>query len=212
MTSPTLSSGRIVSWLAAASVAAGLGLIAQPVAAQTAAPTTIRLSPEDEERGQHGPQHNFYFLPPGKTGEENYKSAGFFGAGLRPYIAGNTGAVRELDKYKRQKTLYLADKVVLVGAVGLYASQVFKGDDAQYFNSTQQVAAGLAVVSLLSTIFINRHTMASAAADGHGRGYHSRPSGTGFALAALEALPSAYLKINSVSGSPGDAPVGQFLR
>jgi hypothetical protein len=158
MTSPTLSSGRIVSWLAAASVAAGLGLIAQPVAAQTAAPTTIRLSPEDEERGQHGPQHNFYFLPPGKTGEENYKSAGFFGAGLRPYIAGNTGAVRELDKYKRQKTLYLADKVVLVGAVGLYASQVFKGDDAQYFNSTQQVAAGLAVVSLLGTIFINRHT------------------------------------------------------
>jgi hypothetical protein len=158
MTSSILSSGRIVSWLAAASVAASLGLTAQPVAAQTASPTTIRLSPDDEERGQYGAQHNFYFLPPGKTGEENYKSAGFFGAKLRPYIAGNAGAVRELDNYKRQKTLYLADKVVLVGAVGLYASQVFKGDDAQYFSSTQQVAAGLAVVSLLGTIFINRHT------------------------------------------------------
>jgi hypothetical protein len=158
MTFSMLSSGRIVSWLAAASVAASLGITAQPAAAQSASPTTIRLSPEDEERGQHGAQHNFYFLPPGKTGEENYQSAGFFGAKLRPYIASNAGAVRELDNYKRQKTLYLVDKAVLVGAVGLYATQVFKGDDAQYFNSTQQVAAGLAVVSLLGTIFINRHT------------------------------------------------------
>jgi hypothetical protein len=158
MTFSILSSGRVVSWLATASVVASLGLAAQPVAAQTAAPTTIRLSPEDLERGQHGHQQNFFFLPPGKTGEENYKSAGFFGNKLRPYIASNAGAVRELDSYKRQKTLYLIDKAVLVGGVGLYASQVFKGDDAQYFNSTQQVAAGLVVASLLGTIFINRNT------------------------------------------------------
>ena len=157
MTFAILSSNRVVSWLAAASLTASLGLSAQPVAAQQA-PTTIRLSPEDLERGQHGHQHNFFFLPPGKTGEDNYKSAGFFGGGLRPYLAGNAGAVQELNNYKRQKTLYLIDKVVLVGAVGLYASQVFKGDDAQYFNSTQQVAAGLAVASLIGTIFINRNT------------------------------------------------------
>jgi hypothetical protein len=158
MTFSILSSSRVVSWLAAASVAASIGLTAQPVAAQTTPPTTIRLSPEDIERGQHGSQHNFFFLPPGKTGEESYKSAGFFGNKLRPYIASNAEAVRELDNYKRQKTLYLIDKAVLVGAVGLYASQVFKGDDAQYFSSTQQVAASLAVASLLGTIFINRNT------------------------------------------------------
>lgn len=157
MTLSTLSANRVVSWLAATLLATSLGLSAPPAAAQQA-PTTIRLSPEDLERGKHGHQHNFYFLPPGKTGEESYKSAGFFGGGLRPYLAGNAEALQELDSYKRQKTLYLLDKVVLVGAVGLYASQVFKGDDAQYFNSTQQVAAGLAVASLLGTIFINRNT------------------------------------------------------
>lgn len=158
MTLSTPFSGRVISWLAAASVAAGLGLSIQPVAAQQAPPTTIRLSPEDLERGLSGVQQNFYFLPPGKTGEDNYKSAGFFGGGLRPYLAGDAEALNSLDAYKRQKALYLVDKVVLVGAVGLYASQVFGHGDAQYFNSTQQVAAGLAVASLVGSIFINRNT------------------------------------------------------
>jgi hypothetical protein len=158
MTLSTPFSGRVISWLAAASVAAGLGLNTQPAAAQQAPPTTIRLSPEDLERGQSGVQQNFYFLPPGKIGEDNYKSAGFFGGGLRPYLAGDTEALSSLDGYKRQKTLYLVDKVVLVGAVGLYASQVFGHGDAQYFNTTQQVAAGLAVASLVGSIFINRNT------------------------------------------------------
>jgi hypothetical protein len=137
-------------------VVASHTLAGQPAAAQ-GAPTTIRLLPEDAERGQYGHQHNFYFLPPGKTGED-YQNAGFFGGRLRPYIAKNAEAVRELDNYKRQKTIYLVDKLVLVGSVGLYASQVFKGNETQYFNSTQQVAAGLAVASLLGTIFINRRT------------------------------------------------------
>jgi len=156
MTSLQLSSGRVVRWLAVASVVASHTLAGQPAAAQ-GAPTTIRLLPEDEERGQYGHQHNFYFLPPGKTGED-YQNAGFFGGRLRPYIAKNAEAVRELDNYKRQKTIYLVDKLVLVGSIGLYASQVFKGNETQYFNSTQQVAAGLAVASLLGTIFINRRT------------------------------------------------------
>jgi hypothetical protein len=157
MTFPTLSCGPVVRWLAAASVATGLSLASQPVAAQQA-PTTIRLSPDDEGRGQYGPQSNFFFLPPGKTGEDNYQSAGFFGAKLRPYLAGDAAALAELDHYKGHKTAYLIDKVVLVGSLGLYASQVFGHGDAQYFSSTQQVAAGLAVASLLGTIFINRHT------------------------------------------------------
>jgi len=157
MTIPTLFCGPVVRWLAAASVAAGLALASQPVAAQQA-PTTIRLSPDDEGRGQYGPQSNFFFLPPGKVGEENYKSAGFFGNKLRPYLAGNASAMAELDHYKSHKTAYLIDKLVLVGSVGLYASQVFSHGDVQYFNSTQQVAAGLAAASLLGTVFINRHT------------------------------------------------------
>ena len=121
-------------------------------------PTTIRLSPEDQERGQYGPQRNFFFLPPGKTGEDNYLSAGFFGQKLRPYISSSPTAVAEIDNYRRQKTLYLVDKGLLIGSVILYASQVFKEDEAQYFTSTQQVAAGVALVSLVATLFINRRT------------------------------------------------------
>jgi hypothetical protein len=157
MTSFIIPPGQVVRWLAAASLAAGLSLASQPVAAQQA-PNTIRLSPDDEGRGQYGPQSNFFFLPPGKVGEDNYQSAGFFGNKLRPYLAGNAAALAELDHYKGHKTAYLIDKAVLVGSLGLYASQVFGHGDAQYFNSTQQVAAGLAVASLLGTIFINRHT------------------------------------------------------
>jgi hypothetical protein len=157
MTLPILSSGPVVRWLAATSVAAGLALASQPAAAQQA-PNTIRLSPEDEGRGQYGPQSNFFFLPPGKTGEENYKSAGFFGNKLRPYLAGNASALAELNHYKAHKMAFLIDKLVLVGSVGLYASQVFGHGDTQYFSSTQQVAAGLAAASLLGTIFINRNT------------------------------------------------------
>ncbi|MFD1871302.1 hypothetical protein [Hymenobacter bucti] len=126
--------------------------------AQQAAPTTIRLSPDDLERGRHGSQERFFFLPPGKTGEDNYQSAGFFGQKLRPYISSSPTAVAELNRYSRQKTLYLIDKGLLVGSVILYASQVFRKDEAQYLSSTQQVAAGVAVVSLVATLFINRNT------------------------------------------------------
>lgn len=192
MTFPILSAGRVAHWLTASFVAIGLGLASQPAVAQQA-PTTIRLSPDDEGRGQYGPQRNFYFLPPGKTGEDNYQSAGFFGGKLRPYLAGNAGALAELDHYKGHKTAYLIDKVVLFGSVALYGSQVFGHEgDAQYFNSTQQVAAGLAVASLLGTIFINRHTneYLKQAVDNYNTSPHStrwqrlRPAGMGVAATA----------------------------
>ena len=144
-------------WFTTALVATGLSLGASIGLAQQVSPATIQLLPEDQERGQYGHQHNFYFLSPGKTGE-NYQNAGFFGGKLRPYLAGHPLALSELDNYKRRKTIYLVDKALLIGSLGLYASQVFSHGDPVYFNGTQQVAAGTAAFSLLATIFINRHT------------------------------------------------------
>lgn len=155
----TLLWKRATHWLTLVVLAFSLGsLDAQFAHAQQAAPATIRLSPEDLERGSHGSQMRFFFLPPGKTGEDNYLSAGFFGQKLRPYLSSSPTAVAELNNYSRQKTLYLIDKGLLVGSVILYASQVFQKDDPQYLSSTQQVAAGVAVASLVATLFINRHT------------------------------------------------------
>jgi hypothetical protein len=159
MKARTLFGKRATHWLTLivlALICNSLG--AQLAWAQQAAPATIRLAPEDLERGRYGSQSRFFFLPPGKTGEDNYQSAGFFGQKLRPYISSSPTAVAELNNYSRQKTLYLIDKGLLVGSVILYASQVFREDEAQYFTTTQQVAAGAAVVSLVATLFINRHT------------------------------------------------------
>lgn len=137
----------------------GLATAGSAATAQAQAPpATIRLSPEDQERGQYGAQRNFFFLLPGKAGEDNYLSAGFFGQKLRPYLKNSPMALAELDKYSRQKTLYLIDRGVLLGSVVFYGTQVFKDGEAQYLRGTQQVAIGAAVVSLVATLFINRHT------------------------------------------------------
>jgi hypothetical protein len=159
MKARTLFGKRATHWLTLIVVALICNsLSAQLAWAQQAAPATIRLSPEDLERGRYGSQSRFFFLPPGKKGEDDYQSAGFFGQKLRPYISSSPTAVAELNNYSRQKTLYLIDKGLLVGSVIVYASQVFREDEAQYFTTTQQVAAGAAVVSLVATLFINRHT------------------------------------------------------
>ncbi|MBF9141251.1 hypothetical protein [Hymenobacter properus] len=121
------------------------------------APATIRLHPDDAARGLNGAQHNFEFLPPGVGGEQ-YQSAGFFGQKLRPYLVSNPEAVAFLNKYRRQKTLFLVDRVVAVGSFGLWGQQIFAGDEKQYFNNTQKVALGVFATSLLATVFINRNT------------------------------------------------------
>ncbi len=179
-----------------------MAISTQAAQAQQAAPATIRLLPEDQERGLYGHQQNFYFLPPGKTGED-YQNAGFFGGKLRPYLASNASALGELNNYKRQKTLYLVDKVLLVGAAGLYGSQVFSHGDPVYFNGAQQAAAGIAVVSLLATLFINRHTneYLKQAVDNYNTGLPAghgtlwlklRPASVG--VAALNGRPALALR------------------
>ena len=65
----------------------------------------IQLSPEDKARGQNGAQRNFFFTTTASTREEDYKSAGFFGQRLRPYLAGNQEALANLNSYRLQKWL-----------------------------------------------------------------------------------------------------------
>ena len=120
-------------------------------------PATVRILPEDATRGLNGPQHNFDFLAPGAT-SENYHTAGFFGQKLRPYLAANPEALAHLNDYRRQKTVFLVDRLVAIGAFGLYGQQILAKDDRQYFNSTQQVAIGVFITSVLATVFINRNT------------------------------------------------------
>ncbi|GAA3949090.1 hypothetical protein GCM10022406_33610 [Hymenobacter algoricola] len=118
----------------------------------------IRLSPEDEDRRESGPQKNFYFAT-GDKSTARYQSAGFFGQRLRPYLAGNAAALSSLNAYRRQKWLLLTERLVFVSAVSLYSQQVLaKPSEQQYFNSTQKVAVGVAAFSLLSNVLISYHT------------------------------------------------------
>ncbi|MCA8831759.1 hypothetical protein [Hymenobacter pini] len=133
----------------------GLSVAAQ---AQHAAPV-IRLSPEDQQRGLNGVQKNFYFATGEAGSSEDYQSAGFFGQRLRPYLAGNQEALDNLNRYRRQKWLFVAERLTFVGAVGLYGQQVYAHPEKEeYFNNTQQVAVGIAAFSLLSNVLISRNT------------------------------------------------------
>jgi hypothetical protein len=145
------------TWRLRAAAATTLIFTTFALAQAQQAPATIRLHPEDAARGLNGPQHNFDFLPPGVGGEQ-YQTAGFFGQKLRPYLAGNAEAVASLNEYRRQKTVFLIDRVVAVGSFGLWGQQIFAGDEKQYFNNTQKVALGVFATSLLATVFINRNT------------------------------------------------------
>lgn len=135
------------------------GSMAPALAQQaTEAPSTIRLLPEDAQRGLNGHQQNFYYLPPGITGE-NYVNAGFFGQKLRPLLAGNQEALDQLDLYKRQKTHFLIDRIVAVSSFAVYGQQILAHGERRYFDgATQQVAIGVFAVSIISTLFINRNT------------------------------------------------------
>ena len=148
---------------------------------------TIRLQPEDVQRGLNGHQHNFFFLPPGASGE-NYVDAGFFGQNLKPYLKDERDALGQLAMYRHQKTAFLIDRLVAVGSFALYGQQVLTGSERQYFNPTQRVAAGVFVASLIATVFINRNTNSymqravgaynASTRPGHGALWpHLRPAG-----------------------------------
>jgi hypothetical protein len=177
-------------WLHGAAMLA-LSVCLSSAALAQQAPTIIRLSPDDAERGLNGPQHNFDFLAPGVTGD-NYQTAGFFGQKLRPYLASNPEALAHLDDYRRQKTLFLIDRIVAVGAFGLYGQQILARDERQYFNNTQKVALSVFATSVLATVFISRNTNShlrkavnccnTGLAQG-GMGFRLRPAAIGFGAA-----------------------------
>lgn len=134
-----------------------LAMSTRPVARAQQVPAPIRLLPEDAERGLNGPQHNFDFLPSGAS-DGQYQTAGFFGQKLRPYLADNPDALAHLNDYRRQKTLFLIDRLAAVGAMGVYGLQIFIHGERQYDNPVQRVAIGVFTSSVLATIFINRNT------------------------------------------------------
>ena len=156
--------------------------------AQEAPSSTIRLLPEDAQRGLNGHQQNFYFLPPGVTGE-NYVNAGFYGQKMRPLLAGNQEALAQLDLYKCQKARFLVDRIVAVASFGVYGQQILAHGERRYFDgATQQAAAGVFVASILATLFINRNTNSyfqravgaynGTSQSGHGTVWpHLRPDG-----------------------------------
>lgn len=133
-------------------------LFSSPLYAQQS-PPTIQLSPEDQNRGLNGPQKNFYFATKTNPTDDDYQNAGYFGQRLRPYLAGNTEALDNLNSYRRQKWLFLAERAVFISSVATYGAQVLHGDGPQqYFNNVQKVTIGVAAASLLSNVFITRHT------------------------------------------------------
>lgn len=143
-------------WLRCLTIMALSISLQSPTLAQQAS-SSVQLLPEDAARGLNGPQHNFDFRALG-TGGDKYQSAGYFGQKLRPYLAGNPEALAHLADYRRQKTLFLIDRLLAVGAFGLYGQQIFANGEAQYFNNPQKVAIGLFATSVLATVFINRNT------------------------------------------------------
>ena len=122
--------------------------------------STIRLSPEDKERGLNGVQKNFYFTTKAYSTDADYVNAGYFGQHLRPYLAGNQEALDNLNRYRRQKWMFLTERLTFVGAIATYGAQTLNSDSdkPQYFSDQQKVTLGVAAVSLLSNVFITRRT------------------------------------------------------
>ena len=73
-------------------------------------------------------------------------NAGYFGQRLRPYLAGNQQALDDLNHYRRQKWLFLAERLTFVGAIATYGAQTLSGnaDKPQYFSDPQKVTLNIA--------------------------------------------------------------------
>ena len=115
----------------------------------------ITLSAEDQEREGGGSQRNFYYTVGNDKQERN---AGFFGQHLRKDIQNSPDALKELDKYRNHKTIYLTERIVFVSSLILYASEVWQERGASYFNDRQKVYIGLFGASVITHIIMSKKT------------------------------------------------------
>ena len=115
----------------------------------------IKLTVEDEMRGNSGLNKNFYYYLGASQQEKN---AGFFGQHLREDIKSSPDALVHLTKYRNYRIGYLAERTVFVTSVVLYAGEVLSGEGYTYFNDRQKVYIGVALGSLLVNALIVRKT------------------------------------------------------
>lgn len=115
----------------------------------------IKLTVEDEMRGNSGINKNFYYYVGASQQEKN---AGFFGQHLRKDVRSSPEALVHLNKYRNYRIGYLAERAVFVTSIALYANEVLSGDDYVYFNDKQKVYVGMALGSLLVNVLIVRKT------------------------------------------------------
>lgn len=146
----------LLSNLWARPAAAQLTQIEQvPAAVQ---PRWIDLAGEEWARGRNGRQSNFdYFV--GLDREP--RNAGFFGQRLRREMTALGGLTPEteaaLDRYRRQKKLFLTERIVFVSTVIIAGADIVR-TDYSYFENSELVIGAVAALSLLSNVWISRNT------------------------------------------------------
>ncbi len=143
-------------WLLALPATAQLTTIDQvPTAVQ---PRWIDLPAEEWARGYNGRQSNFDYL---LGTDPNLHNAGFFGQRLRREMT-QLGALTPevelaLNRYRRQKKLFLGERVLFVGTIIVAGADIVR-NDYSYFNNSEIILSGVAVATLLSNFIISRNT------------------------------------------------------
>ena len=120
----------------------------------------IDLAEAEWARGKNGKQHNFdYFLGL----DPKPQDAGFFGQKLRREMTTRGGLTPEaeaaLNRYRRQKKLFLTERFVFVATLIVAGSDIVR-NDYSYFENSELVLSGVAIAALLSNVLISRNSNA----------------------------------------------------
>ncbi len=142
----------------------------------------IDLEASDWQRGKNGRQTNFaYYLGTDPTA----RNAGFFGQRLRREMTAlgtlTPDAEAALNRYRRQKKLFLAERIVFATTLVVAGADIIR-NDYSYFENSELIIGGVAAVSLLSNIWISRNTnthFQRAVKEYQGALFPQRPMGGG---------------------------------
>jgi hypothetical protein len=115
----------------------------------------ISLTEEDAKRMYGGPHNNFYYYMGTSLQEKN---AGFFGQKLRTDLEASPDAVKELNKYRNLKYIYLAERGLFITSLALYAEHVANAPGREYFAPPQRIYIGMAIGSLIINHLLSRTT------------------------------------------------------